>query len=90
MKVKDKHILVIGSRSPWLEVILLKAGAKHVTTLEQHPIECDHERITTLTLEELAIQYLKGTLPLFDGMVTFSSLEHIGLGRYLCTYCNVN
>ncbi len=30
----------------------------------------------------MADQFLKGTLPKFDAMVSFSSLEHAGLGAY--------
>ena len=33
MPLKDKHVLVIGSETPWLEAILLSRGAKKVTTL---------------------------------------------------------
>ena len=33
MQLKDKHVLVIGSETPWLEAILLSRGAKKVTTL---------------------------------------------------------
>ena len=33
MQLKDKHVLVIGSETPWLEAILLSKGAKKVTTL---------------------------------------------------------
>ena len=33
IQLKDKHVLVIGSETPWLEAILLAKGAKKVTTL---------------------------------------------------------
>ncbi len=82
MDLKGKHVLVIGSRSPWLEVILLISGAAKVTTLEYGKIECEFPDIETITPEELSETYLNGSLPLFDAMVTFSSLEHSGLGRY--------
>ena len=82
MSIKDKHILVIGSQRPWVETTVLEAGAKHVTTLEYVPIKSEYEKITTITPEELTKQYINGTLPHFDGMVTFSSVEHSGLGRY--------
>jgi hypothetical protein len=38
--------------------------------------------VFTLLPEDFNQQFLNGTLPLFDAMVTFSSLEHTGLGRY--------
>ena len=33
MDLKDKHVLVIGSEQPWLEAMILEAGASKVTTL---------------------------------------------------------
>ena len=27
MDIKDKHVLVIGSQRPWLETLILEAGA---------------------------------------------------------------
>ena len=30
--VKEKHILIIGSESPWIETMALRLGASHVTT----------------------------------------------------------
>ncbi len=35
-----------------------------------------------MTPKELALSHLNGTLRPFDVVVTFSSLEHSGLGRY--------
>ena len=35
-----------------------------------------------MTPEEFSKSFLEGTLPQFDSVVTFSSLEHSGLGRY--------
>ena len=35
-----------------------------------------------MTPKEFSDKFLDGTLPSFDTMVTFSSLEHSGLGRY--------
>ena len=32
--VKGKHFLVIGSERPWIEALLLLAGASHVTSLD--------------------------------------------------------
>lgn len=45
-------------------------------------IRSEHPRITVLTPFEMSDQFLAGTLPAFDAMVTFSSIEHSGLGRY--------
>jgi hypothetical protein len=71
---------VIGSQSPWIETILLNKGAKHITTFDYVKIKSDHPQVDTLTPDELAERYLNQNLR-FDVMVTFSSLEHSGLGR---------
>ena len=76
LEVEGKHVLVIGSRWPWIEGILLAAGASHVTTLEYSRIEVAHPNITTSLPSEVD----RGQT--YDAVVTFSSLEHSGLGRY--------
>merc|ERR1719411_609564 len=81
-QVKDGHVLVIGSQNPWIEVILLEMGAAKITTLEYAAIQTDHPQISTITPEELRQAYIKGKAPTFDAMITYSSLEHSGLGRY--------
>jgi hypothetical protein len=74
--VKGGHILVIGSEVPWLEALLLAAGAALVTTLEYGAIESQHPQVRTLLPHEFKADMA------FDGVVSFSSLEHAGLGRY--------
>ena len=81
-QVKDGHVLVIGSQSPWIEAMLLVLGAKKITTLEYSKIVSEHPQIDIVTPEELRKQYNAGKVPQFDAMVSFSSLEHSGLGRY--------
>ena len=79
---KNKHILVIGSELPWIESILLHEGAGKVTTLEYNPYPTNHPRIITISPIDFARLVLSNQAPMFDAMVTFSSLEHSGLGRY--------
>ena len=78
---KQKHFLVIGSIRPWIEVILLAEGAKHITTVDYNPYPCDHPNITTVQLSEFIRLVHSKLVPQFDAMVSFSSLEHSGLGR---------
>lgn len=84
--VKEGRVLVIGSNDPWIEVILLEKGAKHVTTLEYMVVENSHPNITAVTPDIIREMYLDKKFQnddqRFDAMVTFSSLEHSGLGRY--------
>jgi Caenorhabditis protein of unknown function, DUF268 len=80
--VPGKSILVIGSSAPWVEAILLVHGAEKVTTLEYGELISEHPQIVTMTPDVFRKKYQEGTLGMFDGVVTHSSLEHSGLGRY--------
>ncbi|KAL3769833.1 hypothetical protein ACHAWO_011323 [Cyclotella atomus] len=80
--LKDKSVLVIGSERPWLEVIILSLGAAQVTTLEYGKIESHHPQVRALTPNEFRAKAIDGTLGEFDGIISHSSLEHAGLGRY--------
>jgi hypothetical protein len=74
--------MVIGSLTPWIEAILLNFGAAKVTTLEYSHIVSEHPQIKTLQPYQFRERFLAGTLETFDGIVTHSSVEHSGLGRY--------
>jgi len=80
--VKGGHILVMGSENPWIESCILRAGARHVTTIEYGSIVSEHPRVSTMTPHDARHAYLNGSLALFDAIVSYSSLEHSGLGRY--------
>ena len=76
---------MIGSEFPWLEAMLLEKGVNLVTTLEYSNIESQHPNITTITAKSLRKLYLDGEFSNdkeFDAAITFSSVEHSGLGRY--------
>uniref|UniRef100_A0A1I7UTX0 DUF268 domain-containing protein n=1 Tax=Caenorhabditis tropicalis TaxID=1561998 RepID=A0A1I7UTX0_9PELO len=76
--------VVIGSMQPWVEVMALRHGAKHILTVEYNQ----------LTIEEQFKDRLSSILPVdlvnnwndyadsFDFAASFSSIEHSGLGRY--------
>eukprot|EP00937_MAST-01D_sp_MAST-1D-sp2_P002288 g2288.t1 len=80
--VAGKHMMVIGSERPWLEAVLLAEGAARVTTVEYGVIRSEHPQVSTMLPAELREQFLAGALQPFDGVATFSSVEHSGLGRY--------
>ena len=73
-------MLVIGSQVPWIEMILLKKGAMNVTTYDYVKMISDHPQVEVLTPAELSEKFLNERVS-YDAMVTFSSLEHSGLGR---------
>ena len=80
--LKGKTVLVIGSERPWVESICLYLGASMVTTLEYGSITSHHPKIRTMIPSQFRAGYKDGTLGKFDVIVSWSSLEHSGLGRY--------
>merc|ERR1712141_920014 len=57
-------------------------GVSHITTLEYEPYRTNHTNVTTIDPTEFSNLVLKNNAPVFDAMVSFSSIEHSGLGRY--------
>jgi hypothetical protein len=80
--LQGKTVLVIGSETPWVESICLYLGASMVTTLEYGSITSHHPKIKTMIPSQFREAYKDGTLEKFDVIVSWSSLEHSGLGRY--------
>lgn len=80
--IQGGNILVIGSQTPWIEAMLIELGVGKVTTVDYAPIDNHHPLIETLTPEELSDKFLNPPSVQFDGIVTYSSVEHSGLGRY--------
>ncbi|CAG2210814.1 unnamed protein product [Mytilus edulis] len=80
--IMNGRVLVIGSEIPWVEACALEAGASEVVTLEYGKIVSKHPKIKTMIPDQFRKSYLNKTLGRFDAIVTFSSIEHSGLGRY--------
>eukprot|EP01060_Flectonema_neradi_P036230 TRINITY_DN6917_c0_g1_i1.p1 TRINITY_DN6917_c0_g1~~TRINITY_DN6917_c0_g1_i1.p1 ORF type:complete len:835 (+),score=225.07 TRINITY_DN6917_c0_g1_i1:92-2596(+) len=78
----QKTMLVLGSATPWVEALLLYAGATHVYTVEHRVIQCDHPKVTPLTPREFNELYRQGKIPKIEGAVAFGTVGHSGLGRY--------
>lgn len=76
--IKSKNIAVIGSTSPWLECIAINCGAKSVTTVEYIVPEVKHDKIKSISYYE---EFKKSNIK-YDAILSFSSIEHSGLGRY--------
>ena len=63
--------------------MLLELGAANVTTLEYNDIESRLGNLNVMTPEELRRLWKSSREKLnFDAVVSFSSIEHSGLGRY--------
>lgn len=75
--VKGKTVLVVGSISPWAEAIVLAYGAKQVYTVDFNKPVCDDPRIITMDIAELDASTMT-----YDVVLSYSSLEHDGLGRF--------
>ena len=74
--------MVMGSESPWVECVALNAGADTVWTLEYSHIAAGHPQLRAKPAAVMAAEHAAGTLPPVDWIMTYSSLEHSGLGRY--------
>lgn len=74
--IEGKNVAIMGSVTPWYESILLAYGA-HPTTIEYNKIVSLHPGLEVLTVEEY-----EASPRLFDAVVSISSYEHDGLGRY--------
>lgn len=70
-------VAVIGSQSPWIEAMLLNYGAGQVTTVEYNLPICDHPDISVISYDAFC-----RSSEVYDCIVTYSSVEHSGLGRY--------
>ena len=80
--MKNARVLVIGSEAPWLEGAALYLGASEVVTLEYGRIESRVPKLIPYLPSEFRELYRNKTLGLFDVVLSFSSVEHSGLGRY--------
>lgn len=67
---------VIGSIDPWIEAILINFGIKDITTVEYNVPKCSI--IKTISYDDFVSQE-KNT---YDLILSYSSIEHSGLGRY--------
>jgi len=82
-KLAGRHCAVVGSQKPWVEALLLAVGVANVTTVEYGDIRSESPAIRTMHPSELGKLYkASGASGAFDCVVSYSSLEHAGLGRY--------
>lgn len=75
-QIAHKNVAVIGSNVPWYESILLSYNA-HPTTIEYNKIVNLDPRLEILTVDEYNVEKKQ-----FDAVLSISSFEHDGLGRY--------
>ena len=81
IELAGKNVIVIGSETPWIEIMALMYDAKTVTSVDYRKIECEDPRIQVMSNSEMIERYISGALIKYDVVISFSSLEHSGLGR---------
>ena len=74
--IYNKKIAIIGSELPWIESIALHMGCK-ITTVEYNLPTCTHSDIKFLHWDDFVKEQM-----IYDACISFSSIEHSGLGRY--------
>jgi hypothetical protein len=77
--IRNKTVAVVGSEEPWIEAILLNMSNK-VTTIEYNIPSGNFENIE-LQCKDYFTDFEK-TTNIYDAIISFSLLEHSGLGRY--------
>lgn len=79
--ISNARVMVGGSISPWIEsIVLATTGVSKVHVVDYQPIDMgDEDRIECLLMADIRFQKPED---LFDVIISFSSIEHDGLGRY--------
>ena len=75
--VKTKKVAIIGSENPWLEAIVYNYGCRDITTVEYNKPLITHENFKIISYDEFKNSNIK-----YDIIISYSSIEHSGLGRY--------
>ena len=75
--IKNKKVAVVGSETPWIEAILINLN-NDVTTIEYNISETKFNKLSTKDY----FNYFENNKDTYDCIVTYSSIEHSGLGRY--------
>ena len=80
--IQGKRGIVVGSETPWVESLFLHYGARKILTVEFGEILSEHPQLATMVPKQFTESFLNAQIDQFDFGVSFSSLEHDGLGRY--------
>jgi hypothetical protein len=75
--IVNKNIAIVGSETPWIEAMLINLNNK-VTTIEYNVPKINSEYLEVKDYFE----YFENKSNNFDVIISFSSIEHSGLGRY--------
>lgn len=75
--ISNKRVAVVGSLVPWIEAMLINLG-NDVTTIEYNVPTTDYKNLQCRDY----FDYFINNEDQFDAIISFSSIEHSGLGRY--------
>ena len=82
-QIINRSIVVIGTQIPWVEAIALEVGASHITTLDYTRNKYENAHLEWLHVKDFLDNAIENEVfEYFDNAVSFSSIEHSGLGRY--------
>jgi len=76
ISINNKKVAVVGSLCPWYEAIVIAYGGIPVT-IDYNIPDYNHPNISLISLVQIQKEKM-----LFDYIVSISSIEHDGLGRY--------
>jgi hypothetical protein len=82
-QIKGAEIAVLGSDDPWIETIVSTLGAKKVHTLEYTRRNYEDDKFKWWHIHDFLDMALdKNYVNKIDFAVTYSTIQHAGLGRY--------
>lgn len=72
-----QRVLIAGSISPWVESVLIASGInfREIHTTDYNEIKIEDNRISFVPIHKVKRGY-------YDMVISYSSIEHDGLGRY--------
>lgn len=77
-KIEGKNVAIIGSTTPWIECICLNNKSYKITTVEYNMPKCNDNRFNMMNYYD----HFQNNDNKFDCIISYSSIEHSGLGRY--------
>jgi hypothetical protein len=81
--IKDKNVIILGAQAPWVEALALELNASNIVTLENTRKMYENEKLKWFhTYDYLKNMIREETIENLDIAISFSTLEHAGLGRY--------
>ena len=76
--ISEKSIAIVGSTTPWIECMCMNNNAQEITTVEYNIPQCNDNRIKMM---DYYLDFQRNETK-FDCIISYSSIEHSGLGRY--------